>query len=101
MGSGPLGYSGVSMSREKQAKFMGQCKELVLGMSRLEQRIAKLDEGLTKGGQRTALRWACEGRGTTMDTPPNSYTREWARELLGAIGAMAQYDKYEGTSDPY
>ena len=101
MGSGPLGYSGVSMTREEQAKFMGQCKELVLGMSRLEQRIAKLDEGLTKEEQRTAFREIFEWLGTTMDIPPNSYTREWARELLGAIGAMAQYDKYEGTSDPY
>src|SRR5207249_10702575 len=40
-----------------------------------------------------------EWLGTTTEVPPNSYTREWARELLAAIGAMAQYDKYEGPPD--
>jgi hypothetical protein len=89
------------MTREEQAKFLGHCKELVLGMSRLEQRIAKIDEGLTKEEQRIAFKEIFEWLGTTQDIPPNSYSREWARELLAAIGAMAQYDKYEGTSDPY
>ena len=89
------------MTREEQAKFLAQCKELVLGMSRLEQRIAKLDEALTKDEQRAAFKDVFEWLGTTKEIPPNSYTREWARELLAAVGAMAQYKKYEGTSDPY
>ena len=102
MGSGPLGYSGVSMTREEQAKFMGQCKELVLGMSRLEQRIAKLDEGLTKEEQRTAFREIFEWLGTTMDIPPNSYSREWARELLECAATPVRSAKTckRGSSGP-
>src|SRR5437763_1466557 len=36
------------MTREEHAKFLAQCKEFVLGMNRLEQRIGKIDEVLTK-----------------------------------------------------
>lgn len=89
------------MTREEQAKFLAQCKEVVLGLSRLEQRIAKIEGDLTKEEQRTAFREVFEWLGTTPDIPPNSYSREWARELLAAIGAMAMYDKYEGSPDPY
>jgi len=89
------------MTREEQAKFLAQCKEFVLAMSRLEQRIGKLDEGLTKDEQRGAFKDVFEWLSTTTEIPPNSYTREWARELLASVGAMAQYDKYEGSADPY
>jgi hypothetical protein len=89
------------MTREEQAKFLAQCKEFVLGMNRLEQRIAKIDEALTKEEQRAAFKDIFEWLGSTRDIPPNAYTREWARELLAAIGAMAQYAEYEGSADPY
>ncbi len=89
------------MTREEQAKFLAQCKEFVLAMNRLEQRIGKLDEDLTKDEQRVAFKDVFEWLGTTTEIPPNSYTREWARELLAAVGAMVQYDKYEGSADRY
>jgi len=91
----------VPMTREEQAKFTAQCKEFVLAMSRLELRIAKLDDGLTKDEQRSAFKENFEWLGATTEIPPNSYTREWARELLAAVGAMAQYGKYEGSTDGY
>lgn len=89
------------MTREEQAKFLAQCKEFVLGMSRLEQRIGQLDDVLTKDEQRAAFRELFDWLGTTREIPPNAYTREWARELLAAVGAMAQYKTYEGSADPY
>ena len=89
------------MTREEHAKFLAQCKEFVLGMNRLEQRIGKIDEVLTKDEQRTAFKGVFDWLGTTTEIPPNSYTREWARELLAAIGALAQYTKYEGSPDTY
>ncbi|TLZ95911.1 MAG: hypothetical protein E6J98_00385 [Methanobacteriota archaeon] len=89
------------MTREEHAKFLAQCKEFVLGMSRLEQRIGKIDEVLTKDEQRTAFKEVFDWLGTTTEIPPNSYTREWARELLAAVGALAQYTKYEGSPDTY
>ena len=92
---------GLSMTREEHAKFLAQCKEFVLGMNRLEQRIGKIDEVLTKDEQRTAFKEVFDWLGTTTEIPPNSYTREWARELLAAVGALAQYTKYEGSPDTY
>lgn len=89
------------MSREEQAKFVAQCREFVLLMSRLEQRIAGLDQGLTKPEQRAAMKEVFDWLGSTTDIPPNAYTREWARELLAQIGALAMYDKYEGSADSY
>ncbi len=89
------------MTREEHAKFLAQCKEFVLGMSRLEQAIGKIDERLTKDEQRAAFKEIFEWLGATPEVPPNSYTREWARELLAAIGAMVQYNKYEGSPDSY
>ncbi|MCI4371383.1 MAG: hypothetical protein L3J78_01910, partial [Thermoplasmata archaeon] len=73
------------MTREEQAKFMAQCKEMVLGLNRLEQSIGKLDEGLTKDEQKTAFKDIFEWLTTTTEIPPNSYSREWARELLAAV----------------
>ena len=89
------------MTREEQAKFVAQCKEFVLLMSRLEQRIAGLDQGLTKAEQRAAMKEVFDWLGTTTEIPPNAYSREWARELLAQIGALAMYDKYEGSADSY
>src|SRR2546428_7541225 len=70
-------------------------------MNRLEQTITKIDARLPKEEQRSAFKEIFEWLGTTTDVPPNSYTREWARELLAAIGAMAPYDKYEGSPDTF
>ena len=67
------------MTREEHAKFLAQCKEFVLGMNRLEQRIGKIDEVLTKDEQRTTFKEVFDWLGTTTEFPPNSYTRLWAR----------------------
>src|SRR5207247_8032993 len=72
---------------------------LFRSMNRLEQRIGKIDEVLTKDEQRTAFKEVFDWLGTTTEIPPNSYTREWARELLAAIGALAQYRSEEHTSE--
>src|SRR5256885_4502720 len=93
--------AGSLMTREEHAKFLAQCREFVLGMNRLEQSIGKLDDRLTKEEQRTAFKEIFEWLGATPDVPPNSYTREWARGLLAAIGAMVPYAKYEGPAATY
>src|SRR3989304_2853872 len=68
-------------------------------MSRPEQSIGKLDEALTKDEQGAAMKEVFDWLGTTTEIPPNAYSREWARELLAQIGALAMYDKYEGSAD--
>jgi len=89
------------MTREEKAKFVAQCREFVLHMSRLETAIGKLDEGLTKEEQRTAMKEVFDWLETTNEIPPNAFAREWARELLALVGVPAMYDKYEGSADSY
>jgi len=89
------------VTREEQAKFVAQCREVVLALGRLEGAMGKLDERLTKEEQKDAMKDVFEWLGSTTDLPPNSYTREWARELLAQIGALAAYDKYDGSPDSY
>lgn len=91
----------ASMTREEQAKFVAQCKEFVLLMSRLEQRIGTLDANLTKDEQRAAMKEVFDWLGSTSEISANSMSREWAREILAQIGALAMYDKYEGSADSY
>jgi hypothetical protein len=89
------------MTREEKAKFAAQCREFALQMSRLEQAIGGLDARLTKDEQREAMKEVFDWLGTTTDIPPNSMSREWARELLAQISALALFDKYEGSPDSY
>ena len=70
-------------------------------MSRLEAAVAPLGQRLTRDGDKEAFKAVFEWLETTRDVPPNSYTREWARELLAHIGVLVQYDTYEGTTDSY
>ncbi len=89
------------MTREEKAKFVAQGREFVLAMTRLEASVGTLGERLTKVEKKEAFNEIFEWLGTTTDIPPNSYAREWARELLAHIGVLAQYDTYEGSTDSY
>lgn len=89
------------MTREEKAKFLAQVKEFVLSMNRIEMSVGNLGERLTRDEQKDAFKEIFDWLGTTSDLPPNSYTREWARELLAHIGVLVQYDTYDGTTDSY
>lgn len=89
------------MTREEKAKLVAQCKEFVLQMSRLESAVGRVDERLTREEQRAALQEVFDWLATTPEVPPNSVSREWARELLAQLGALAMYDKYDGSPDSY
>ncbi len=89
------------MTREEKAKFLAQVKEFVLAMNRIESSVGTLGQRLTKDEQKEAFKEIFEWLGTTSDLPPNSYSREWARELLAHIGVLVQYDTYEGGTDSY
>jgi hypothetical protein len=67
----------------------------------LEGAIGSLDERLTKDEQRAAMKEVFDWLGTTKEIPANSMTREWSRELLSQISALAMYDKYDGSPDSY
>lgn len=89
------------MTREEKAKFLAQVKEFVLAMSRIEASVGGLGQRLTRDEQKDAFKEIFEWLGSTQELPPNSYSREWARELLAHIGVLVQYDTYEGGTDSY
>ncbi len=89
------------MTREEKAKFVAQCRELVMTMGRLETTVGRLDERLTKAEQRSALNEVLEWLGSTPELARNPYTREWAREMLAQVAALAAYDTFEGSPDSY
>lgn len=89
------------MTREEKAKFLAQVKEFVLAMNRIEDSVATLGQRMTRDEEKQAFKEIFEWLGTTTDLPPNSYSREWSRELLAHIGVLVQYDTYEGTTDSY
>ena len=99
--NGPAWSGGEPMTREEKAKFVAQAKEVILALGRLEVSIASLGGRLAKAEQKEAFDEIFAWLGSTSDLSPDSYTREWARELLGHIGVLATYDKYEGTTDGY
>jgi hypothetical protein len=96
-----MGTPARSMTREEKAKFVAQAKEVVLAFGRLEAAIAALGQKLTKPEQKEAFDEIFGWLGSTSELPLDSYTREWARELLAHIGVLATYDKYEGSTDGY
>jgi aminopeptidase C len=89
------------MTREEKAKFLAQVREFVLSMTRIEAAMPTLGERLTKDERKEAFKEIFEWLESTMEIPPNSFAREWARELLAHIGVLAQYDTYEGSADSY
>ena len=89
------------MTREEKAKFLAQVKEFVLAMNRIEDSVATLGQRMTRDEEKQAFQAIFEWLGPTTDLPPNSYSREWSRELLAHIGVLVQYDTYEGTTDSY
>ena len=89
------------MTREEKAKFLAQVKEFVLAMTRIEAAMPTLGQRLTKEERKDAFKEIFDWLATTTDIPPDSYAREWARELLAHIGVLAQYDTYEGSADSY
>ncbi len=89
------------MTREEKAKFLAQVKEFVLAMNRIEGSVGTLSQRLTRDEEKEAFKEIFEWLGTTPELPPNSYSREWARELLAHIGVLVQYDTYEGGTDSY
>jgi hypothetical protein len=90
-----------TMTREEKAKFLAQVREFVLSMTRIEAAMPTLGERLTKDERKEAFKEIFEWLESTMEIPPNSFAREWARELLAHIGVLAQYDTYEGSADSY
>src|SRR3989304_401240 len=75
--AGPGGS--IRVTREEQAKFVAQCREVVLALGRLEGAMGKLDERLTKEEQKDAMKDVFEWLGATTGPPPPPPTRGGAR----------------------
>jgi len=80
---------------------VGVCKDFVLGFARVESYILENAEKHSQEEWRAALEEVFQWLQTTGEIPPNSYTRELAREILGQLTAAKMISEYRGSSDHY
>ena len=86
---------------EEQEKVVGICRQFVLSMVQVETAISALHERMSKEERQVCLKTVLNWVDTSPEIPPNSYTREVAREILGQLSATAIYEDYQGSTDSY
>ncbi len=86
---------------EEQEKIIGLCKSFVASMMQVEAGIASMHEKMSKAERQECLKAVLGWVDTAPEIPPNSYTRELAREILGQLSASAFYEDYAGSAGSY
>ncbi len=86
---------------EEQEKVVGLCRNFVASMVQVEVAITSMHEKMSKAERQEALKAALQWVEMSPEIPPNSYTRELAREILGQLSASAFYEDYAGSADSY
>jgi len=86
---------------EEQERILGLCRGFVGSMVQVEAAITTMHERMSKAERQECLRAVLRWVETSPEIPPNSYTRELAREILGQLSASAFYEDYAGSVDSY
>ena len=86
---------------EEQEKIVGLCKTFVGSLMQVEAGITTMHEKMSKAERQECLKAALLWVESAPEIPPNSYTRELAREILGQLSASAFYEDYQGSVDSY
>jgi len=86
---------------EEQDKIVGLCRNFVTSMMEVEAGITSMHEKMSKAERQECLKAVMRWVDTAPESPPNSYSRELAREILGQLSASAFYEDYKGSADSY
>jgi len=86
---------------EEQEKLVAMCQRFVLSMAEVEASLSTLHERMPKDARKECLKAVLSWVETSPEVPPNSYTREVAREIIGQLSASAFYDDFQGSVDSY
>jgi len=86
---------------EEQERILGLCRGFVGSMVQVEAAITTMHEKMSKPERQECLKAVLHWVETSPEIPPNSYTRELAREILGQLSASAFYEDYAGSVDSY
>jgi len=69
---------------EEQDKIVGLCRNFVTSMMEVEAGITSMHEKMSKAERQECLKAVLRWVDTAPEIPPNSYSRELAREILGS-----------------
>ncbi len=86
---------------ERIDELVSVCQDFVRAMGRTEVSLLAFGDALSEEEWSEALervlRWIQE----TPELPPNSFTRELAREIIGQMTAGVMLRDYQGSADTY
>jgi len=86
---------------EAKERIVALCKGLVRSMVEAETALRQMQSQVPRDQRREALQEVMTWVTTTTDIPPDSYTREVAREILAQLSALAMYDDFVGSPESY
>lgn len=89
------------MAAEDIDRLVRICKDFVRSMARTEGALTGMDEALTAKEMGEALEVVLVWIQETDELPPNSFTREVAREIIGQLSSIVMLKDYEGSTDYY
>ena len=82
-------------------RIVSLCKRFVMSMVDAENEMRQMQSQVPKEQRRVALEEVLTWVSTTNQIPPDSYSREVAREILAQLSALAMYDDFQGSPDSY
>ena len=88
-------------SHDAKGRIVSLCKRFVMSMVDAENALREMQASVPKDERRTALEEVLTWVTTTPQIPPNSFSREIAREILAQLSALAMYDDFHGSPETY
>ncbi len=88
-------------THDAKDRIVSLCKRFVMSMVDAEKALREMREQVPKEERRVALNEVLTWVTTTTQIPPDSYSREVAREILAQLSALAMYDDFRGSPDAY
>ena len=88
-------------SHDPKERIVSLCKRFVMSMVDAENALREMQTQVPKDQRRAALEEVLTWVTTSNQIPPDSYSREVAREILAQLSALAMYDDFQGSPDAY
>lgn len=86
---------------EKVDELVTVCQDFVRAMGRTEATLIEMGDELSEEEWKEALETILGWLQETPELPPNSFTREIAREVIGQMTAGVMLRDYQGSTDTY
>lgn len=88
-------------SPDAKQRIVTLCKQFVMSMVEAEKALREMQTQVPKDQRRAAFQEVLTWVTTSPEIPPDSYSREVAREILAQLSAFSMYDDFRGSPDAY